>query len=163
MLEFITRRRLIFGLAALVFVTISLLFIVHLHSKVLGRDFSSYYTMPSSTNITDQEEKPSTCYLTEPIDIIGYCHKCTPYEQRSKATGCSPTGYKETVLCSKSNIKTSRSCPVPSHIKKQKFWIFEGIMLLICVLSIASVQSRQKALDKQMVEKIKRQIGETDK
>ncbi|CAF1087368.1 unnamed protein product [Rotaria sordida] len=162
MFDFVTRRRLIFGLVALFFVTISVLFIAHLQSTVLGRVVTSYYSISSSNISTDKEQQISTCYLTEPIDIITYCQKCTSFERRSKAIGCLPTGYREFIVCSKSNIKTLRSCPIPIHIQKQNFWLFEGIILSIGLLSIASVQSRQKTLDKQMVEKIKKQIGEND-
>ncbi|CAF3722766.1 unnamed protein product [Rotaria sordida] len=150
MFDFITRRRLIFGLVALFFVTISVLFIAHLQSTVLGRVVTSYYSISSSNISTDKEQQISTCYLTEPIDIITYCQKCTSFERRSKAIGCLPTGYREFIVCSKSNIKTLRSCPIPIHIQKQNFWLFEGIILSIGLLSIASVQSRQKTLDKQM-------------
>ncbi|CAF1324057.1 unnamed protein product [Rotaria sp. Silwood1] len=162
MFDFITRRRLIFGLIALLFVTISVLFIANLKLSVLDRVVTSYYSISSSNISIDKEQSISTCYQTEPIDIITYCQKCTSFERRSKAIGCLPTGYRELVICSKSNIKTLRSCLIPIHIQKENFWIFEGIILFICLLSIVSVQSRQKTLDKQMVEKIKRQIGEND-
>ncbi|CAF3757591.1 unnamed protein product [Rotaria sordida] len=150
MFDFVTRRRLIFGLVALFFVTISVLFIAHLQSTVLGRVVTSYYSISSSNISTDKEQQISTCYLTEPVDVITYCQKCTSFERRSKAIGCLPTGYREFILCSKSNIKTLRSCPIPIHIQKQNFWLFEGIILFIGLLSIGSVQSRQKTLDKQM-------------
>ncbi|CAF3547776.1 unnamed protein product [Rotaria sp. Silwood1] len=150
MFDFITRRRLIFGLIALLFVTISVLFIANLKLSVLDRVVTSYYSISSSNISIDKEQSISTCYQTEPIDIITYCQKCTSFERRSKAIGCLPTGYRELVICSKSNIKTLRSCLIPIHIQKQNFWIFEGIILFICLLSIVSVQSRQKTLDKQM-------------
>ncbi|CAF3076283.1 unnamed protein product [Rotaria sp. Silwood2] len=136
MFDFVTRRRLIFGLLALLFVTISVLFIAHLQSTILGRVVNSYYSVSPSNISEDKEQQISTCYLTEPVDIITYCQKCTSFERRSKVISCSPTGYRELVLCSKSNIKTSRSCSIPIRIQKQNFWIFEGIIFFIALLSI---------------------------
>ncbi len=153
MFDFITRRRLTFCLAAFLFVTISVLFIANLHSKVIPS-----YGTSSSLNISTVN---NTCYLNEPINEVTSCEKCTAYERRSKVAGCLPTGYRQTVLCTKSNIKTSRSCPMPAHIQKQHFWLFEGLIFIIGLIAIANVHLRQRTLDKQMVEKIKRQIGET--
>jgi len=162
MFDFMTRRRLIFCLVALLFVTISILFIAHLNSTAIRHVMPSYYPFSSSNISTDKEQQTSTCYLTEPVNIETLCQKCTSYERRSKAVGCSPSGYREYVNCLKSNIKIYRSCPIPAQIQKQHFWLFEGFIFFTGLLSIASVHSRQKILDKQMVEKIKRQIGESE-
>ncbi len=153
MLEIITRRRLIVFLFAALFVTLSILF--------FGRIIPSYSNYSSSIKTEDKQEI-NECYLSEPVDVLSLCQKCTSYERRSKAVGCSPSGYREYVNCSKSNIKVYRSCPIPAQIQKQHFWLFEGFIFFIGLLSIASVHSRQKILDKQMVEKIKRQIGESE-
>jgi len=152
MFEIITRRRAIIFLFAALFVILSILF--------FGRIIPSYSNY-SSKKIEDKQEI-SECYLTEPIDVLSLCQKCTSYERRLKSNICLSTGYKETVLCSKSNIQTVRSCQIPIYIQRQHFWFFEGFIFVLGILAIASVQSRQKTLDKQMVEKIKRQIGEND-
>ena len=152
MADLITRRRILFLFCAALFVTLSVFF--------LGRIVPSYSKyLPTST-----EEKLETndCYLTEPTDVLTLCQKCTPYERRTYAKVCSTTGYKELVLCSKSNIQTTRSCPMPMAVQRKHFWLFEGLTLIVGLVAIASVQSRQKSLDKQMAEKIKRQIGESD-
>lgn len=163
MFEFVTRRRLIVCLIPFLFITVFILFVFHSQSSVISRAVKAYYAVPlANVSLDEGEQDTNTCYLTEPIEIIELCQKCTPYERRSKAIVCSPTDYKELVMCQKSNIKISRSCPIPAHIQKQKFWIFEGIVLVISLLAIASVNSRQKTLDKQMVDKIRRQIGESD-
>jgi hypothetical protein len=152
MLEILTRRRIIVFLFAVLFVILSLLF--------FGRLIPSYSNYPSVK--PDDKQEISDCHLTEPIDILTFCQKCTSYERRLNPNACSPTDYKESVLCSKSNIHTSRSCQIPISVQRQHFWLFEGFTLILGILAIASVQSRQKTLDKQMVEKIKRQIGESD-
>jgi hypothetical protein len=152
MFDFVTRRRIIIFFFAFLFVILSIL--------LFGRIIPSYSNY-SSLNIEDQQ-LTSDCYLTEPVDTIALCQKCTSYERRSKAIVCLPTGYREIVLCSKSNIKTARSCAIPLYIQSQHFWLFEGIIFILGLVAIASVHSRQKILDKQMVEKIKRQIGESD-
>jgi capsular polysaccharide biosynthesis protein len=153
MVDILTRRRLIIFLFAVLFVILSLLF--------FGRIIPSYSKYSSKIKTEDQQEI-NECYLTEPADVLTLCQKCTSYERRVKSKACLPTGYKETVLCSKSNIQTVRSCQVPISIQRQNFWLFEGCTLVIGILAIFTVQSRQKTLDKQMVEKIKRQIGEND-
>jgi hypothetical protein len=161
MFDFITRRRLIFFLVAFLFVTITILLFAHLHSTIIRRVVPLYDSSSSSSNISiDKEQQISTCYLSEPVQVLLLCQKCTSYERRSKANGCSPNGYREYLECKKSNIKTYRSCSIPAHIQKQHFLLFEGFIFFLGLLSLASVHSRQKALDKQMVEKIKRQIGE---
>lgn len=152
MVDIITRRRLIVFLFAVLFVILSILF--------FSRIIPSYSKYPSIE--TEDTKEINQCYLTEPVDIITLCEKCTSYERRVKSKACAPSGYKETVLCSKSNIQTIRSCPVPIFIQRQHFWLFEGFTFIIGLLAIFTVQSRQKTLDKQMVEKIKRQIGEND-
>jgi hypothetical protein len=152
MLDIITRRRLIIFLCAVFFVILSVLF--------FGRIIPSYSNYSSLK--TEDEQQTSECYLTEPVDIIGICEKCTSYQRRSKVNTCLPTGYREIVLCLKSNIKTARSCQIPVYIQRQHFWLFEIFIFILGLFAIASVQSRQKTLDKEMVEKIKRQIGESD-
>ncbi|CAF3430628.1 unnamed protein product [Rotaria sp. Silwood1] len=152
MFDIITRRRIIFFLFAFFFVILSLLFFARIIPS---------YSKFTSLEINDKQQI-SECYLTEPIDILTLCQKCTSYEVRSKANGCLPTGFKEIVLCSKSNIKTARSCQIPIHVQKKHFWLFEIFMFILGLFAIANVHLRQKVLDKQMVEKIKRQIGEND-
>ncbi|UJR26765.1 hypothetical protein I4U23_008080 [Adineta vaga] len=152
MLDIITRRRLIFFIFAVCFVILSVLF--------FGRIVPSY-SRQTSVKIED-EQQISECYLNEPVDVIGTCQRCTSYQRRSKANACLPTGYREIVLCSVSNVKTARSCQKPIHIQRQQFWLFECSMFILGLLAIVTVQSRQKTLDKQMVEKIKKQIGEAD-
>ena len=153
MLDIITRRRIIVLISALFFVTISLLF--------FGRIIPSYSNYSSSSKI-EEKAQISECYLTETADVLTLCQKCTSYERRLQPNACLPTGYREIVLCSKSNIKTARSCQIPIRIQTQHFWLFEGFVFIIGLFAIASVQSRQKTLDKQMSEKIKRQIGESE-
>ncbi|CAF3828721.1 unnamed protein product [Adineta steineri] len=150
--DLITRRRLLVFLFAIFFVILSVLF--------FGRAIPSYSRRTPLK--LEEEQQVSECYLTESIDVIGICEKCTSYQRRSKANGCLPTGYRELVLCTKSNIKTNRSCQMPVYIQKQHFWLFEVMMIIVGLVAIFSAQSRQKILDKQMVEKIKKQIGESD-
>lgn len=154
MLDIITRRRLVFLIFAVGFVFLSVLF--------FGRIIPSYAPRTSLKPEEEQQQPPSECHRTEPVDVIGTCEKCTSYQRRSQASVCQPTGYREMVLCTKSNVKTARSCRIPLQVQRQHFWLFEGLMFVLSLVAIASVQSRQKTLDKQMVEKIKKQIGESD-
>lgn len=160
MFDFITRRRLIFGLLACFFVTISILFIARLNSISIHHVVPSYNALSSSNISTNDNE--NTCYLTEQIQVLSACDKCTAYERRSKAAGCNPTGYRESLQCLKSKIKTFRSCPIPESIKQRHFWIFQTFIFFLSLISIIFVHTRQRLLDKQMVEKIKRQIGESE-
>ena len=156
MLDFITRRRLIVILSAVVVVTVSLLFIAHLRSNLIRHVLPSYYSVTAGNVST------SSCFLSEPVESLSSCDACTPYERRAQASFCSPTGYKQLVLCTTSKVKSSRSCPIPAAVLTKQFWVFEGVLCLVALLAMLGVHSRQKALDKQMVEKIKRQIGENE-
>lgn len=161
MTDFITRRRLIFLLAAVLLVTVSLLFIAHVRSNLIRHVLPSYYSM-TSTNVSISSEPTSTCHLSEPFDELSTCDACSAYERRSQPALCSPTGYKQLVRCTKSNTQTSRSCPIPDAVQKKHFWIFESVLFAIALVAMGGVHTRQKLLDKQMVEKIKRQIGENE-
>lgn len=152
--DFITRRRLLFLLIALISISLSILFLRHF--------IPQSRTKFRQTIDQKNQRLSSDCYRTEPTDAITLCQKCTNFEFRFEDEACRPTGYKETVLCSTSNIQTSRSCPMPIEIKKKHFWIFESLMVMISLLAVASVHSRQKFLNKQMMEKIRRQIGEME-
>ena len=153
MLDIITRRRLLIFLCAVLFVRSSILF--------FGRIIPSSSNYPSVRKFEETIEN-SQCYLTEPFDVLNFCQKCTSYERRVNPNACQSTGYQETVLCSKTNVHTARPCPIPIYVQRQHFWLFEGLTLAIAMVAIWSVQSRQRTLDKQMVEKIKRQIGENN-
>lgn len=158
-----TRRRLIFCLIAFLFITLSLLFFAQIHLTTIQQFAPFYQNLPSSNTTMEKVQLTgSTCYLTESVEIIEACRKCTSFERRSQAVGCSPSGFKELVLCSTSKTQTYRSCPIPINIQRHQFWMFEFVIFLIALASIANVHYRQKVLDKQMVEKIKRQIGESD-
>ncbi|CAF3243686.1 unnamed protein product [Rotaria socialis] len=152
MFDSFTRRRLLFFLFAILFVILSILFFARIVPS-----YSKHSSMKNS-----DEQLTSECYLSEPVDVLTLCQKCTLYERRSKAKACLPTGYKELILCSKSNIKTIRSCPMPIHVQRQNFWLFESVMFIFALFAMANVNFRQKTLDKQMIERIKRQIGEND-
>ncbi len=157
-----TRRRLIFCFLAFLIVTISILFFTHLHSTVIRRVIS-FNQQSSYSNVSmDKDQQTNTCYLTGSVEILVPCEKCTSYEYRSKAVGCLPSGYKEFILCTNTKTQTYRSCRVPKHIQKQHFWLFEGVIIFIGIVAIGTVQSRQRTLDKQMVDKIKKQIGQSD-
>ena len=162
MFDLVTRRRIIFVFIAVFFVATGLSFIGQVHTIIIDRFVPSYRKNLLPNISIDNDEEANACHRIEPIDVLTLCQKCTSYELRSKAIGCSPTGYKQLVFCSKSNIKISRSCPIPIRTQRQHFWLFEGLMLFVGILAMGSVHSRQNTLSKQMIEKIKRQIEETE-
>lgn len=165
-----TRRRLIFCLTAILLVTLSIVFFAQLRLTTIQQltpfnplKFSSSSSSSFANNsIEKQQLTISTCHQAEPVEILELCRKCTPFERRWQPTVCSPGGYKELVLCSTSKTQTFRSCPIPANIQKHQFWMFEFVIFLMALASIAGVHYRQKMLDKRMVEKIKRQIGESE-
>jgi hypothetical protein len=161
MFELLTRRRLIYSLVGIFIITVVLLLFAHSQTTLITHVLPLYHPV-MSTNMTSNNEPISSCHISEPFEIIAPCEKCTSYERKFQATVCSTTGFKQGVLCSKSNIKTSRSCPKPIDIERQEFWLFECFVVILAVLSIVSVRSRQRTLDKQMAEKIKRQIGDNE-
>ena len=158
MFDFITRRRLVFSTVAFLLVSFSFIFVTQFRSTTDLHRLS----LEDTTNASLTNGQVSTCYLTEPIDVITLCEACSSYERRSKAVACASTGYRQLVLCSKSNIKTYQSCPVPDYVHKRHFWLFETLVFFVALSSITSVRLRQKTLEKQLVDKIKRQIGESD-
>lgn len=166
MLDFMTRRRLIFSLIAFLFITLSIIFFAQLRLTNI-QQFTPFYSLKSSSSSSSSssnntiELTTSTCHQTEPVEILETCRKCTPFDRRSQSSICSSSGYKELVLCSTSKTQTFRSCPIPANIQKHQFWMFEFVIFALALISMASVHYRQKLLDKQMVEKIKRQIGES--
>lgn len=162
MLDYLTRRRFIICAIATLFLTISILFIARLHSMFIMTTMSSMHSSTPSNISTIDDQQKYPCYLTETVDVVDSCTKCSAFNIRSKAMGCSPTGFRESVFCPQSNIKVYRTCPVPLYVQKERFWYFEGAMFCISLLSIISVYWRQKTLDKQMIERIKRQIEISD-
>ncbi|CAF1013898.1 unnamed protein product [Didymodactylos carnosus] len=151
MFEFCTRRRLIIFIFALSFIILSIV--------LISQKFSISAIGFSSSRINDSKLVANSCSSTEQFDILTQCQKCTNFEKRYDPS-CKLTGFKETLLCSTSQKQASRSCQIPFKIQKERFWIFEGCMFAITLISLLCVHLRQKTLDKQMVEKIKRQIGE---
>lgn len=158
MVDLFTRRRVIFALATVFVVTIVLLFFAQLRVNLIHHVLEKEMDLKATLN----NISISDCYESEPFDIITSCSQCNAYERQYQKATCEKTDYKEGVMCTKSNIRTVRSCPVPIAVKHQKFWIFEGFMLFIAFVSIFNVSARQKYLDKQMVDKIRRQIGDDE-
>ncbi|KAJ4434956.1 hypothetical protein ANN_23528, partial [Periplaneta americana] len=82
------------------------------------------------------------------------------FEITSKSNGvCVPTKFKETLRCKSSGKVVSRSCDKVTWLEERNFWIFEGSMFLLGIISTTVVFARQKILDHRMLRRIQRQLA----
>ncbi|XP_061088818.1 protein JTB-like [Conger conger] len=96
------------------------------------------------------------CWQVEEFVVLAECALCSDFQTKTWSE-CSPTGYVERVNCTKSQkdeYKSCRSVVTEEHL----FWRFEGIMLALAVLFALLVVSRQRALDRLVSEKVRKQI-----
>ncbi|CAF0769192.1 unnamed protein product [Adineta ricciae] len=131
MIDYLTRRRFIICATATLFLTVSIVFIARLQSMFIMTKMSSMHSSTPANMSTTDDQQRYPCYLTETVDVVDSCTKCSAFNMRSKAMGCSPTGFRESVFCPQSNIKVYRACPVPIYIQKERFWYFEDLFLLL--------------------------------
>ncbi|CAH0384302.1 unnamed protein product [Bemisia tabaci] len=100
------------------------------------------------------------CWRNEEYKIVEPCKPCTDFEMRSHSVpACDQTLYREVVKCLVSKHEVYRSCGNEKWLKEAQFWKFEVWMLLMSIVSSIFVFLRQKFLDRQMIQKIQRQLA----
>ncbi|KAJ9595096.1 hypothetical protein L9F63_013622 [Diploptera punctata] len=110
----------------------------------------------SEKNSTDE----NNCWLNEEYEIVKECHPCTDFEITSKSIGvCVATHFKELLKCRVSGKIVSRSCDKVAWLEERNFWIFEGCMFVLGLISTTIVFARQKILDHQMLRRVQRQLA----
>ncbi|XP_069672277.1 protein JTB isoform X1 [Periplaneta americana] len=152
MIESCTKKRMILAITFLGGLTLLVLIV------------ESHWTSGSSRNHVGVAEKNATnennCWLHEDFEIVEPCHLCTEFEITSKSNGvCVPTKFKETLRCKSSGKVVSRSCDKVTWLEERNFWIFEGSMFLLGIISTTVVFARQKILDHRMLRRIQRQLA----
>ncbi|KAF5908611.1 potassium voltage-gated channel subfamily KQT member 4 isoform X1, partial [Clarias magur] len=96
------------------------------------------------------------CWQMEEFVVATECTLCSAFQTKT-VMACSQTGYVERINCTKSNkdeYKSCRSAVMEEHL----FWKFEGAVLGLTVLFALVVIGRQRSLDRQASEKVRRQI-----
>ncbi|XP_060713130.1 protein JTB isoform X2 [Tachysurus vachellii] len=96
------------------------------------------------------------CWQVEEFVVATECTLCSAFQTKT-LTACIQTGYVERINCTKSNkdeYKSCRSAVMEEHL----FWKFEGAMLGLTVVFTIVVIGRQRSLDRQAAEKVRRQI-----
>lgn len=152
MIESCTKKRMIFGITLLGGLT---LFVLMLESHWASGKKSHIGGVPEK-NATNE----NNCWLNEEFEVIEECHPCSDFEITSKSNGvCVPTHFKETIKCKVSGKIINRSCDKVTWLEERNFWIFEGSMFVMGVISTIIVFSRQKILDHQMLRRIQRQLA----
>lgn len=97
------------------------------------------------------------CWEREEYVVKQKCVPCTEFERASKHLPiCIQSKYKELVQC-KNSGDAYRRCD--NEKEGQHFWIFEGSMLAVGLVSSLSVVLRQKHLDRKMMERIQQQVA----
>ncbi|XP_028820099.1 protein JTB isoform X2 [Denticeps clupeoides] len=101
--------------------------------------------------------KPSAtpCWQTEEFIVASECTQCSAFW--TAQTACSYTGYVEQINCTKSNREEFKSCR-SALMEEHLFWKFEGAMLGLTMVFALLVVARQRSLDQQASEKVRRQI-----
>ncbi|XP_017550897.1 protein JTB isoform X2 [Pygocentrus nattereri] len=95
------------------------------------------------------------CWQLEEFVVATECTLCNAFQTTEVA--CRQTGYVERINCTKSNkdeLKSCRSATMEEHL----FWKFEGAVLGLTVIFALVVVARQRSLDRQASEKVRRQI-----
>ncbi|KAK8775602.1 hypothetical protein V5799_031051 [Amblyomma americanum] len=97
------------------------------------------------------------CWEREDYIIKQKCVPCTEFERASKHLPiCIQSKYRELVTC-KNSGDVYRRCD--NEREGQHFWIFEGSMLVMGLLSSLSVVLRQRHLDRKVMERIQQQVA----
>lgn len=71
---------------------------------------------------------------------------------------CVKTHYKELLRCASGEV-VLRSCDRVAYYDERDFWTFEVFMLILSLISFISYTSRQKVLNKRMLQRVQRQLA----
>ncbi|XP_063225132.1 protein JTB [Bacillus rossius redtenbacheri] len=124
---------------------------------VESRWTSSNRNAPQLADGSSAGEGP--CWLRENYTVVEPCHQCSDFELASKISNvCVATNFKEVLRCKTSGL-ISRSCAKVTWLEERNFWLFEGLMLVLGVISTTAVFARQKVLDIRMMRRIQRQLA----
>ena len=145
MIEFCSKKRMVFAIAALA--GLSFLIII-LESSQLRSHQEELQDIHETHPVLKEKLRPEDkCWMKEKFKVIEECDVCSPAEVTSivvctvaksihhfstkkNLSLLSLLDYKEKVECS-SGTEAYRSCDKISRLEERKFWIFE----LVCALT----------------------------
>ncbi|XP_051167498.1 uncharacterized protein LOC127285494 [Leptopilina boulardi] len=147
MIEFCTKKRMLFVITLLGGLTILVLIV------------ESHWTDSSTSKpFVEVFENNSSCLNGETYEIIDECQPCTSLEIASKSIGiCIHMRYKEIIRC-KSGETVTRSCDKVAWLEERAFWKFEILMLAFAIISSLSVFWRENILRQRIIRKVARQL-----
>ncbi|XP_051520331.1 protein JTB-like [Myxocyprinus asiaticus] len=96
------------------------------------------------------------CWQVEEFVVAKECSVCDGFQSKTLAA-CSQTGFVEKINCTKSNREEFKSCR-STKMEEHLFWKFEGTALTLTVVFAILVVARQRSLDRQASDKVRRQI-----
>ncbi|XP_051991157.1 protein JTB-like [Xyrauchen texanus] len=96
------------------------------------------------------------CWRVEEFVVAKECSMCDGFQSKTLAA-CSQTGFVEKINCTKSNKDEYKSCR-STKMEEHLFWKFEGGVLTLTVVFAILVFARQRSLDRQASDKVRRQI-----
>lgn len=112
----------------------------------------------NKSSMENAKMKPnSNCWKKEETQSLADCVQCSDYEKRT-IKGCLETGNIQLSYCVDSNVKFYASCKYLIEWEEKKFWMFEGIVLIMLICSSSMVWYRQKQLDNVLYQKLQKQV-----
>jgi len=69
------------------------------------------------------------------------------------------TGYKQQIQCDGDQSEHQIWCDMSPAVEERNFWTFQAMTFTIGLISYAIVYLRQQKLDKELMDKIHKQIG----
>ncbi|KTG45966.1 hypothetical protein cypCar_00029092 [Cyprinus carpio] len=96
------------------------------------------------------------CWQLEEFVVAKECSACEGLQSKT-ISACSQTGFVEKINCTKSNRDEYKSCR-STKMEEHLFWKFEGTVLALTVVFAILVVTRQRSLDRQASDKVRRQI-----
>ncbi|XP_071952870.1 protein JTB-like [Antedon mediterranea] len=124
-------------------------------SEDLTSDKKSVESRESSNMHTDESTLP--CWHREDYTVMGVCERCEYYET-NVFQYCKITGYKLLLKCKESKVNTYKSCELTGWPIEKHFWVFEGVMFVLCIISCLVVFFRRRILDAETRRKVRLQI-----
>ncbi|XP_067664754.1 uncharacterized protein [Haliotis asinina] len=148
MIEFCTKKRMVFAVIALICLSVITLI---LESRW------SFQKKLKDAHIQAMAYSNETCKSGK-YTALDVCKSCTRDELRRDVHYCHEKGYKLLIQCSDMRIMY-KGCDITPDDEQKQFWIFEGVCFVIGIASYLVVHHRRSMLDKMMMDKINKQIA----
>ncbi|XP_071104051.1 uncharacterized protein [Haliotis cracherodii] len=148
MIELCTKKRMVFAVIALICLSIVTLILESRWSYQRKLNDARFQAM-ANANETCKSGKYTA------LDV---CKSCTRDELRREVHYCLEKGYKMLIQCENTKIMYT-GCGITPDAEQRQFWIFEGVCLVIGIVSYLIVHQRRSMLDQIMMDKINKQIA----